>query len=117
LEGSSATKEALAIFRKGTEDPRMEKTYFTGKVKGPDGNFIKDGDADLEYKPDAIALDVSGTTFEKTAERVWQNTKQILLPSCRTTSTTIGYYSAMRRIVDEIGSFGFVWDKVRQRFG
>lgn len=65
--GSSATKEALAIFRKDTEDPRMEKTYYTGKVKGPDGNYIKDGTVDLEYKPDAIALDVSGTTFEKTA--------------------------------------------------
>lgn len=65
--GASATKEALAVFRKGGDDPRLEKTYFMGKVIGPDGNFIKDGDQDLEYKPDAIALDVSNSTDEKTA--------------------------------------------------
>ena len=65
--GSSATKEALAIFRKGGVDPRMEKTYFLGKVYGPDGEPIMDGDKELEYKPDAIALDVSGTPNEKTA--------------------------------------------------
>ncbi|OJV33239.1 MAG: RagB/SusD family nutrient uptake outer membrane protein [Bacteroidia bacterium 43-41] len=65
--GSSATKEALAIFRKGSEDPRMKKTYFLGKVYGPDGNPVMDGDKELEYKPDAIALDVSGTPNEKTA--------------------------------------------------
>lgn len=65
--GASATKEALAIFRKGNVDPRMEKTYFMGKVFGPDGSYIKDGTIDLEYKPDAVALDVSGSTNEKTA--------------------------------------------------
>ncbi len=65
--GTSATKEALAVFRKGQQDPRMEKTYFLGKVYGPDGNPVMDGDNELEYKPDAIALDVSGSTNEKTA--------------------------------------------------
>lgn len=65
--GASATKEALAIFRKDAVDPRMEKTYFLGKVYGPDGNPVMDGNNELEYKPDAIALDVSGTTNEKTA--------------------------------------------------
>lgn len=65
--GASATKEALAVFRKGAQDPRMEKTYFLGKVFGPDGNPVMDGDKELEYKPDAIALDVSGSTNEKTA--------------------------------------------------
>jgi hypothetical protein len=65
--GSSATKEALAIFRKDAVDPRMEKTYFLGKVYGPDGSPIMDGDNELEYKPDAIALDLSGSTYEKTA--------------------------------------------------
>ncbi|MDD2330680.1 MAG: RagB/SusD family nutrient uptake outer membrane protein, partial [Bacteroidales bacterium] len=65
--GASATKEALAVFRKDAVDPRMEKTYFLGKVYGPDGNPVMDGDNELEYKPDAIALDVSGSTNEKTA--------------------------------------------------
>ena len=65
--GASATKEALAVFRKDAVDPRMEKTYFLGKVYGPDGNPVMDGDNVLEYKPDAIALDVSGSTNEKTA--------------------------------------------------
>lgn len=65
--GASATKEAIAIFRKGGTDPRTEKTYFMGKVFGPDGAPIMDGNSELEYKPDAIALDVSGSTNEKTA--------------------------------------------------
>lgn len=65
--GASATKEALAIFRKGNVDPRMEKTYFMGKVMGPDGNFVKNDKVDLEYKPDAITIDLSGDTDEKTA--------------------------------------------------
>ncbi len=65
--GASATKEALAVFRKDAVDPRMEKTYFLGKVYGPDGSPVMDGDVELEYKPDAIALDVSGSTYEKTA--------------------------------------------------
>ena len=65
--GASATKEALAIFRKDAVDPRMEKTYFLGKVFGPDGSPVMDGDVELEYKPDAIALDVSGSSNEKTA--------------------------------------------------
>jgi hypothetical protein len=65
--GASATKEALAVFRKEAVDPRMEKTYFLGKAYGPDGNPVMDGDKELEYKPDAIALDVSGSTNEKTA--------------------------------------------------
>lgn len=65
--GASATKEALAIFRKESVDPRMGKTYFLGKVNGPDGSPVMDGNNELEYKPDAIALDVSGSTNEKTA--------------------------------------------------
>lgn len=65
--GASATKEALAIFRKGGTDPRMELTYFLGEVFGPDGSPIMDGDNPLVYKPDAIALDVSNTPDEKTS--------------------------------------------------
>lgn len=65
--GASATKEALRIFRKDGGDPRLEKTYFMGKVVGPDGNYIQDGSDDLEYVPDAIALNLSGDADEKTA--------------------------------------------------
>ncbi|MDD3511803.1 MAG: RagB/SusD family nutrient uptake outer membrane protein [Fermentimonas sp.] len=65
--GASATKEALAIFRKDGVDPRTKMTYFMGKVYGPDGNPVLDEDVELEYKPDAIALDVSGIEEEKTA--------------------------------------------------
>lgn len=69
--GASATKELLAVFRKGSVDPRLEKSFYMGKVKGPDGNFIKNGKVDLEYMPDAITLDVSGKTEEKTAGARW----------------------------------------------
>lgn len=65
--GASATKEAIAVFRKGGTDPRTEKTYFIGKVFGPDGSPIMDGSKELEYKPDAISIDVSGSADEKTA--------------------------------------------------
>ncbi|MDD4776934.1 MAG: RagB/SusD family nutrient uptake outer membrane protein [Fermentimonas sp.] len=65
--GASATKEALAIFRKDGVDPRTEKTYFMGAVFGPDGNPVIDDGKELVYKPDAIALDVSGIEEEKTA--------------------------------------------------
>lgn len=65
--GAAATREALAIFRKGGQDPRMEKTYFLGKVTGPDGTPVMDGNVELEYKPDDITLDLSGAPNEKTA--------------------------------------------------
>ncbi len=65
--GASATKEAIAIFRKDGLDPRTDLTYFMGKVYGPDGSPVMDETRELEYKPDAIALDVSGIEDEKTA--------------------------------------------------
>ncbi len=69
--GSSATKEALAIFRRDGEDPRLEMTFYTGKVYDLSGNPVMNGDVQLEYKPDAIALDVSNTADEKTAGARW----------------------------------------------
>lgn len=70
--GASLTPEALMVFRKGKEDPRLELCFYTGKVTGPDGNFIKNGDVDLEYAIDNVALNVSGTPFEKTAGARWK---------------------------------------------
>jgi hypothetical protein len=66
--GASATKEALAVFGYGTPslDPRFALTYYSGTVEGPNG-LIKDADKDLVYVPEAIQLDLSNTTFEKTA--------------------------------------------------
>lgn len=58
--GSSATLEAMEAFGYGTPeaDPRLDLTYYTGKVKGPDGTYIVNPDTgeDLEYLPLAIKL-------------------------------------------------------------
>lgn len=70
--GASATKELLTAFRKSKNDPRLELSFYTGKVQGPDGQTVMDGDNELEYKPDAIAIDVSGATEEKTAGARWK---------------------------------------------
>lgn len=40
-------------------------------VTGPTGQLIMNGSVPLEYKPDAIALDLSGTPDEKTAGARW----------------------------------------------
>lgn len=68
--GSSATKEALAAFGYGTNnvDPRFDITYYSGRVKGPNGDDIKlDDGSYLEYVPEEILLDLSKTPFEKLA--------------------------------------------------
>ncbi len=66
--GASATKEAIATFRNsGNTDTRLKNTFYTGKVYGLDSKPVMDGDVVLEYRPDAVSVDVSGTTYEKTA--------------------------------------------------
>lgn len=68
--GASATADALAAFSFGTDDqdPRFDMTYFSGKPLGPDGSEIIMADGKvLEYFPSAVALDLSGSTHEKTA--------------------------------------------------
>ena len=70
--GASATKDLLSAFRKSKNDPRLELSFYTGKVEGPDGQPIMDGDNELEYKPDAISVDVSGAAEEKTAGARWK---------------------------------------------
>lgn len=70
--GASATKDLLSAFRKSKNDPRLELSFYTGKVEGPDGQPVMDGDNELEYKPDAISVDVSGAAEEKTAGARWK---------------------------------------------
>jgi hypothetical protein len=69
--GSSATIEALQTFGYDTPtvDPRFEKSYYAGIVYDLKGNVVKldDGTTTLEYLPWKVSLDVSGTSYEKTA--------------------------------------------------
>lgn len=62
--GSSATIEAMKAFGYGTPeaDPRIDLTYYTGKVEGPDGSYIinPDTDTELEYLPMAVKLQFTG---------------------------------------------------------
>ena len=70
--GASATTDLLKVFREGGEDPRLNICFFTGKVQGPDGSDIMDGDVVLEYKPDAIKINTSNEATEKTAGARWK---------------------------------------------
>ena len=68
--GASATLEALAANGYGTEDqdPRFVLNYWAGQpwdLNG-DGILLPDG-TPLEYRPEKVALDVSGLSEEKTA--------------------------------------------------
>lgn len=69
--GAAATKDLLAIFRKGGVDPRLEMSFFTGKVKAPDGSYIQSDGVDLEYNPDAIDLQLTGSIADKLAGARW----------------------------------------------
>lgn len=68
--GSSATWEALETFGYGTAgvDPRFEYCYFSDAVFDLQGNpVLLDDGTPLVYYPQQVALDVSGTEYEKTA--------------------------------------------------
>ena len=69
--GLSATKDLLAIFRKGGDDPRLEMSFFTGKVKGADGQLIVVDGQEFAYDPDRIAMDLSGSDEDKRAGARW----------------------------------------------
>lgn len=69
--GSSATTDLLTVFREGGVDPRLEMSFFMGKVKGPDDMPVMDGAVELEYKPDAIKLITTNDVAEKTAGARW----------------------------------------------
>lgn len=70
--GASATKELLTAFRRSKNDTRLEKSFYTGKVTGPDGTPVMNGKVELQYMPDAIAIDLSGAAEEKTAGARWK---------------------------------------------
>lgn len=60
--GACATKEVLDAFDYGNDnqDPRFAASYYYGKVKGPNNQFVKTDDGkELEYLPTEIALDLS----------------------------------------------------------
>jgi len=68
--GSSATIEALHIFGYDTDDqdPRFMMTYYADGVYDMSGNqVLLDDGTPLIYEPWKVALDVSGTEWEKTA--------------------------------------------------
>lgn len=69
--GAAATTDLLRIFRETAVDPRLEMSFFTGKVVGADGTEVMDGDVPLEYKPDAIKLITTSEATEKTAGARW----------------------------------------------
>ena len=63
--GSSATLEVLDANGYGTaaQDPRLELNYWIGQATDLDGNDVEG----VVYVPEAIALDVTGTPYEKLA--------------------------------------------------
>ena len=68
--GSCATIEALKAFGYETaaQDPRFDITYYAGKVYDYAGEeVLLDDGTPLVYMPWAVALDISGTKYEKTA--------------------------------------------------
>ena len=73
--GSCATLDAISVYGyKGIDtpvkemDPRFSVNYYWGKVTDPDGKTITVGDGSpLIYYPEKVALDLSGSEWEKTA--------------------------------------------------
>ena len=68
--GTSATLETLDVFgyKTAQQDPRFE-LYFYYDTVWVDNKMIyrEDGKTPLVYEPDKVAIDVSGTPYEKTA--------------------------------------------------
>ncbi len=68
--GTSATLATLDVFGYNTEhqDPRFDKYFYYGTVfVGNQTVYREDGKTPLVYEPDKVAMDVSGTSYEKTA--------------------------------------------------
>lgn len=68
--GTSATTDALRVFGYDTDgvDPRFDKCYYAGVVHDLNGNVVKDDLGKLlVYYPWEVRLDLSGSTYEKTA--------------------------------------------------
>ena len=68
--GSCATIDALNAFGYNTDnqDPRFALSYYYGRVKGPNGEYIKlDDGTYLDYVAEDALLNLSGKPNEKTA--------------------------------------------------
>ena len=68
--GTSATKRAMQIFGYGTdqEDTRIIDNFYYDNVEDPDGLPITDRNGNpLVYYPNAVELDLSGSSFVETA--------------------------------------------------
>lgn len=74
--GAAATPYLMNLFGFGTAnvDPRLDLCFFTGRVLGPDGNYVKgeDGTTDFAYDPMAVHLKMGGTDQEKRAGARWK---------------------------------------------
>lgn len=73
--GVSATTEMMNTMGYGTDnpDPRMDLSFYTGKVTGPDGKYIKgENGEDFEYLPMIVKLRMGGTDEEKRAGARWK---------------------------------------------
>ena len=68
--GTSATLETLDVFGYKTDhqDPRFDLYFYYDTVRvGNQMVYREDGKTPLVYEPDKVAMDVSGTPYEKTA--------------------------------------------------
>ena len=68
--GTSATLETLDVFGYKTDhqDPRFDLYFYYDTVRvGNQIVYREDGKTPLVYEPDKVAMDVSGTPYEKTA--------------------------------------------------
>lgn len=72
--GSCATIEMMQAMGYGTlqPDPRMALSFYTGKVKGPDGEYIKDEVGnDFEYLPMDVRLKMDTSDKSKKTGARW----------------------------------------------
>ena len=72
--GACATIEMMQAMGYGTEtpDPRMALSFYTGKVKGPDGEYIKDEDGtDFAYLPMDVRLKMDTSDKSKKTGARW----------------------------------------------
>ncbi|MEN9918070.1 MAG: hypothetical protein RL662_506 [Bacteroidota bacterium] len=69
--GTALTLDLLNLYREDGGDPRLEMSFYTGKVKGADGNYVQLDGKDLEYIPDAIKAITTNEPTEKTAGARW----------------------------------------------
>ncbi|MCD8265263.1 MAG: RagB/SusD family nutrient uptake outer membrane protein [Tannerellaceae bacterium] len=74
--GACTTIECMQVFGFGTadEDPRLDMSFYTGKVTGPDGNYIinPENGEDFEYLPMTARLEITGSDADRRAGARWK---------------------------------------------